>query len=120
MSKRKTYSREYKIGAIQMVDQKGMTTREAMESDPLYVTQRQFLWQCPSESFFAIMKRELDLRGMNTKEQTAQEIFELIVCFYNRKRIHSALGYISPEEHELHWKTKYSSRIRKKHMPNLA
>ena len=30
MSKRKTYSREYKIGAIQMIEQKGMTTREAL------------------------------------------------------------------------------------------
>jgi transposase-like protein len=29
MSNRKTYSREYKIGAIQMIEQKGMTTREA-------------------------------------------------------------------------------------------
>ncbi len=32
MSKRKTYSREYKIGAIQMIEQKGMTTREASEA----------------------------------------------------------------------------------------
>ncbi len=74
----------------------------------------------PAESFFAIMKKELNLRSMQTRYQTAQEIFDFIECFYNRKRIHSALGYISPEEHELHWKTKYSSRIRKKHMPNLA
>jgi transposase InsO family protein len=73
----------------------------------------------PAESFFAIMKRELDLRSMHTREQTAQEIFEFIECFYNRKRIHSALGYISPEEHELHWKTKYSSRIRKNRCPIL-
>jgi putative transposase len=74
----------------------------------------------PAESFFAIMKRELDLRSMHTREQTSQEIFEFIECFYNRKRIHSALGYMSPEEHELHWKTKYSSRIIKKHMPNFS
>ena len=32
MSKRKTYSREYKIGMIQMIEQKGMTTREASEA----------------------------------------------------------------------------------------
>jgi transposase len=32
MSNRKTYSREYKIGAIQMVEQKGMTMREASEA----------------------------------------------------------------------------------------
>jgi transposase InsO family protein len=56
----------------------------------------------PAESFFAIMKSKLDLRSMQTIEQTAQEIFEFIICFYNQKRIHSNLGYISPEEHELH------------------
>ena len=32
MSNRKTYSREYKIGAIQMVEQKIMTKREAQEA----------------------------------------------------------------------------------------
>ena len=32
MSKRKTYNREYKIGAIQMVDQKGMIMREVSEA----------------------------------------------------------------------------------------
>ncbi|MFN6051529.1 MAG: transposase [Planctomycetia bacterium] len=32
MLKRKTYNREYKIGAIQMVDQKGMTMREVSEA----------------------------------------------------------------------------------------
>jgi transposase InsO family protein len=74
----------------------------------------------PAESFFAIMKRELDLRSMHTREQTAQEIFEFIECFYNRKRIHSALGYISPKEHEFNWKIKYSSGIRKNHMSNFA
>ncbi|WP_147569527.1 IS3 family transposase, partial [Collinsella ihumii] len=28
------------------------------------------------------------------------EIFEYIECFYNRVRIHSALGHLSPEEFE--------------------
>jgi transposase-like protein len=32
MSKRKTYSQEYKIGAIQIIEQKGMTKREASEA----------------------------------------------------------------------------------------
>ena len=32
MLKRKTYCREYKIGAIQMIDQKGMTMREVSEA----------------------------------------------------------------------------------------
>jgi len=59
----------------------------------------------PAESFFAILKRELDLRHMVTREQTILEIFEFIECLYNRKRIHSALGYLSPVEHELLWKS---------------
>ena len=45
----------------------------------------------PAESFFAIMKRELNLRSMHTREQTAMEIFKFIECFYNLKRIHSTL-----------------------------
>ena len=32
MSKRRTYSHEYKVGAIQMVEQKGMTIGEASEA----------------------------------------------------------------------------------------
>lgn len=32
MHERKSYSREYKVGAIQMVEEKGMTVREASEA----------------------------------------------------------------------------------------
>ena len=35
----------------------------------------------PVESFFAVMKRELELRNMITRVQTAQEIYEVIECF---------------------------------------
>jgi len=52
-----------------------------------------------TESFFSTLKKELIyLRNFETKEQAATEIFEFIEIFYNRKRLHSALSYLSPEE----------------------
>ena len=37
---------------------------------------------------------------MDALAWAALEIFEYIECFYNRVRIHSALGNLSPEEFE--------------------
>lgn len=55
----------------------------------------------PSESFFASFKRELVHRySFKTREEARQAIFRWIEVWYNRKRRHSALGYISPEEFE--------------------
>ena len=39
-------------------------------------------------------------RTFETRDQAALEIFDYIECFYNRVRIHSALGNLSPEEFE--------------------
>ena len=53
------------------------------------------------ESFWATLKTELvHLRHYATREQAKQSIFEYIEVFYNRRRLHSALGYISPESFE--------------------
>ena len=52
-----------------------------------------------TESFFSTLKKELIyLTKFDTKQQAAGEIFEFIEIFYNRKRLHSALGYLSPLE----------------------
>ena len=49
------------------------------------------------ESFFATLKTELDLYDAQWgRTQTRSEVFEWIEVFYNRKRRHSALGYLSP------------------------
>ena len=53
------------------------------------------------ESFWATLKSELvHQRQYATREQARQSIFEYIEVFYNRKRLHSSLGYVSPESFE--------------------
>jgi putative transposase len=55
----------------------------------------------PVESFFASLKRELVNRcAFQTRDQARQAIFWWIEVWYNRKRRHSALGYLSPEQFE--------------------
>jgi transposase InsO family protein len=53
------------------------------------------------ESFFKTIKTELSRRQkFNTKDEAKSAIFEYIEVFYNRKRMHSTLGYLSPAEYE--------------------
>lgn len=49
------------------------------------------------ESFHSVLKKELVYcTRFLTKEHAYSELFQYIEFFYNRKRIHSALGYLSP------------------------
>lgn len=53
------------------------------------------------ESFYRTLKRELILDArFETPEQAQMEIFKYIELYYNTKRMHSALGYISPVQFE--------------------
>ena len=53
------------------------------------------------ESLMGVIKAEcVHARTFESRERAALEIFEYIECFYNRVRIHSALGNLSPEEFE--------------------
>lgn len=55
----------------------------------------------PTESFFASLKKEMVYRTrFETREQARSEIFRWIEVWYNRKRRHSTLGYLSPEAFE--------------------
>ncbi|HEX4139667.1 MAG TPA: IS3 family transposase [Candidatus Methylacidiphilales bacterium] len=53
------------------------------------------------ESFWATLKTEL-LAGRSpaSSQQTQTAIFEYVEVFYNRKRLHSALGFQSPVDYE--------------------
>ena len=54
-----------------------------------------------AETFFASLKTELiGDRIFLTREQARREIFEYIEVFYNRRRLHSYLGYLTPHEFE--------------------
>ena len=55
----------------------------------------------PTESFFASPKRELVYRtSFATQEDAQRALCEWIALWYNRKRQHSAVGYLSPEQFE--------------------
>ena len=56
------------------------------------------------ESFFHTLKTEhVHLCQFRTREEAINSIFEYVEVFYNRKRIHSTLGYLSPLDFENHW-----------------
>jgi putative transposase len=55
----------------------------------------------PMESFFASLKKELvHDADFATRAEARGAIFEYIEVFYNTKRRHSSLGYVSPAEYE--------------------
>ena len=54
-----------------------------------------------TESFFHTLKTELVFwNNYKTREEAKRSIFEYIEVFYNRQRLHSAIGYLSPVEFE--------------------
>ena len=55
----------------------------------------------PMESFFHTLKVELvHQRRWRTKDEARRDLFAYVEGYYNRQRIHSALGYITPEQAE--------------------
>ena len=53
------------------------------------------------ESFFRTLKREeIDAKDYEDLEDLRLNISAFIECYYNRERLHSALGYRSPQEFE--------------------
>jgi len=56
-----------------------------------------------AETFFASLEKELLRRErFATREQARMRIFWYIECFYNTRRRHSSLGYLSPADYETH------------------
>jgi len=55
----------------------------------------------PVESFFATLKKEeVSRQEYLTHAQAKASLFYYIEVFYNRKRRHSTLGYLSPQDYE--------------------
>lgn len=55
----------------------------------------------PMESFFKTMKvEEVYRQSYHTRQEAKQRLFEFIEIFYNRQRLHSTLGYETPERFE--------------------
>ena len=51
------------------------------------------------ESFFASLKAEhVHPVRFRTREEAKAAVFEYIEVFYNRQRLHSAIGYCTPAE----------------------
>jgi transposase InsO family protein len=54
-----------------------------------------------AESFFATLELELIVRSdWHTRDDARRAIFRYIETWYNRERLHSTLGYLSPAQYE--------------------
>ncbi|MEK4877949.1 MULTISPECIES: IS3 family transposase [unclassified Paenibacillus] len=61
------------------------------------------------ESFHSLLKKEfIYCTRFKTKKQAYDAIYQYIEFFYNRKRIHGALGYVSPVQFAAKFKRKFA------------
>ncbi|OGT46182.1 MAG: hypothetical protein A3E83_04495 [Gammaproteobacteria bacterium RIFCSPHIGHO2_12_FULL_41_20] len=57
-----------------------------------------------AETFFHTLKTEhVYFEHYETRNQAKASIFDYSIIFYNKKRRHSTLGYLSPDMFEEHW-----------------
>lgn len=54
-----------------------------------------------AESSFAVLKAEIGTTVRDTRAQARQDVFRWIAERYNRERIHSTTGYITPYRERL-------------------
>lgn len=68
-----------------------------------------------AESFFKTLKTEhVYFQKYETRQAAALSIFEYVEVFYNRRRSHSTLNYLSPEEFEQQNKVLFQAQSRVK------
>jgi putative transposase len=68
-------------------------------------------WEnAPLENFFGTLKTErVHFSDYRTREQARDDLVDYIEMFYNSKRLHSYLGYLSPMDFENMWTMKKSA-----------
>jgi transposase InsO family protein len=65
----------------------------------------------PMESFFGTLKSELvHHRTYHTRDEARPDLFFYIEAFYNRRRRHSSLDYLSPEAYEQLYQERHGLR----------
>ncbi len=95
MTTRKRYSKEFKLDAVSLITEQHYTRAEAARSHNAVV-----------ESFFGSLKQErVQWANYQTRYEAQQDVLNYITMFYNRFRLHSYLGYISPNDFEHQWVT---------------
>jgi len=63
-----------------------------------------------AESFFATLKKEcIHFNFFPTREILSQTVFAWIEGFYNTRRVQARLGYVSPREYALQFKSNHQS-----------
>ncbi|WP_086022078.1 integrase core domain-containing protein [Streptomyces hokutonensis] len=60
-----------------------------------------------AERFFAVLKSEIGTTAWPTRMQARQDVFWWIAQYYNRERIHSTIGYLTPHQA----RTRYRQRL---------
>ncbi len=64
------------------------------------------------ESFFGTLKNEQVYHcAYRTRDEARTDLFFYIEGFYNRRRLHSTLGYLSPEAYEQAYHQQYESAL---------
>src|SRR5271155_1677660 len=122
---RRKFTREFKLEAVRLIKERGVSYTQA--SHDLSVHQSQLrswvkaLGADPQHAFpgqgqmkpeqleIAQLKREvLKLKAertarktYRTRDEAKADVFDYIECFYNPKRRHSTIGYLSPVEFEM-------------------
>jgi len=127
MATRRKFTPEYKAEAVALVVDSKRSVPEVAESlgihentlgnwvskakeqgdvpeEPLTLSERAelaALRKDNAQSFWATLKKEfIHLHPFDTVAKLRRETFEYIEGYYNTKRIHSTLGYLTPVEYE--------------------
>ena len=102
---RRRFTREYKAQAVQRLTERGSpladiaAVLERHGIQPSMSRRGNCLDNAPMESFFASLKTErVHEAQFRTRAEARAAVFEYIEVFYNRQRLHSALGYRTPAE----------------------